>query len=127
MPDAATVNLVLYSPRWGRDNTYVLTLNPEKATFSLDAKSAVCVCDDGSDPVWSGYGVADRNPVESILENDSIYPPSALVFALERVWQAWKEGGLDNKDLQQRAEELCNWVNGSTGCRPKTAFWRSLF
>lgn len=127
MSDIARFEAVLHSPRCGLDRTCSLRLEREKATFGLDAKTATCSWPEGSDPIWSGYAPGRGNPVEEILENDKIYPPTIFVRALEYAWEAWRDGRLDVEAAQREMGELCKWVNDMTDNRPRTNFWRMTF
>jgi hypothetical protein len=118
------IEVSFYSPRWGHEDLYRIQL--ESNTMTVDGlhmgKNAVC----SLERTWSGYNDKFGNPLEKILENDGINPPSNFVIALEQAWIAWIEGRLDNDQVQSEIQELCNWLNTVTQSKPSTDFWKSV-
>ena len=90
-------------------------------------KTAACSWVEGTEPKWSGYNESIGNPLEQIFENDSIFPPTVFVRALEYAWQAWKDCILNDQKISQEVQELCEWVNGVSRTKPQTDFWRKMF
>ena len=127
MSDQTSFKVHLYSPRWGRDDTYEIELNMEQMSVKGVNKTAACNWVEGKDPNWSGYNESLGNPLEKILENDSIFPPTVFVRALEYAWMAWRDGTLDDQKISQEVQDLCEWVNEVSRGKPQTAFWRKMF
>jgi hypothetical protein len=127
MSDQTSFDVRLYSPRWGHEDKYEIKLDRDQMRIEGVHESAVCSWVEGGDPKWSGYGEGDGNPLEKILENDKIYPPTVFVWALEYAWRAWRDGRLDDQQIQEEVQQLCEWVNQVSRTRPKTNFWRGAF
>jgi hypothetical protein len=127
MSDQTSFDVRLYSPRWGHEDKYEIKLDRDHMRIGGGHKSAVCSWVEGGDPKWSGYSKSVANPLESILQNDSIYPPTVFVWALEQAWKAWRDGRLDHQRVQDEVRHLCEWVNQVSRSKPKTDFWRSAF
>ncbi len=127
MSDQTSFKVRLYSPRWGHEDTYEIKLGRQQMRIEHSSKTAVCSRVEGGDPKWSGYSENIGNPLVNILENDSIYPPTVFVRALEISWIAWRDGRLDDEKLQQEVQQLCVWVNEVSLSKPKTDFWRGVF
>lgn len=71
--------------------------------------------------------MTDRNPVELTLENDSIYPPTVFVRALQAAWIAWRMHELQDDEVASEMSTLCEWLNLVSKNKPKTAFWKKVF
>ena len=126
MSDQISFKVRLYSPRWGHEDTYEIKLDSEQMRVE-SGKTAECSWLEGTDPKWSGYNETIGNPLEKILENDSIYPPTVFIRALEYAWMAWRDGTLDDQKVLQEVQQLCQWVNEVSQSQPKTDFWRKIF
>jgi hypothetical protein len=128
MADQTSFKLELYSPRWGREDVYEIELNREQMRIlnRHNMETAVCSWVENGDPEWSGYE-SPANPLEGLLERDSIYPPSVFIGALESAWKAWRDGALSNEQIRSEIQELFHWVNLVTQNKPKTEFWRHKF
>jgi hypothetical protein len=88
---------------------------------------AVCSWVENRDPDWSGSNNLIGQPLESILENDSIFPPTIFIRALEYAWQTWRNGELNDEQIRVEITILCEWLNMVSKSKPKTEFWRSKF
>ncbi|AEB80269.1 Hypothetical protein Dalk_0001_AVC [Desulfatibacillum aliphaticivorans] len=125
MAERTEFQVLLFSPRWGRDDTYNLQFSREK--MQIDGpKSAECTWVEDGDPVWTGYQIGQGNPLVNIMKNDHIYPPSVFVSALEWAWSEWRNTGL-NEDIVQEVKGLFEWVNQITMSKPSSAFWSKFF
>lgn len=127
MSDRVRFNVNLYSTRWGREDTYEFQLERKQMKIEGIGKHALCSWVENLDPTWSGHNDMIGNPLEKMLENDSIYPPSVFVMALVSAWKAWRDSELDDEQIQADIRELCEWLNKVTQSQPKTEFWRSIF
>jgi hypothetical protein len=127
MSDQTSFEVRIYSPRWGHDDAYTIKLERDHMEIKGINKDALCSWVEGKDPKWSGYNENTGNPLENILKNDSIYPPTVFVRALEHLWMAWRDGTLDDQKAEKEVQELFDWVNETTRSRPKSEFWRSVF
>ncbi len=116
-----TISAQIFSPRWGHNDTYELELTPEAMSISMGARKSKCVWQEGRDPQWEG------EPLESILRNDSIYPPSVLPSLLEHLWKSWRNSELTDAQAQSELNAVADWLNSITTAKPKTAFWRKYF
>ena len=124
MSDQTSFEVRLYSPRYGHEDTYEIKLDREQMNVKANGKTATCSWVEGKDLKWSGYSESSGNPLEEILENDRIFPPTVFVRALEYAWIAWRDGILDDQKISQEVQELCEWVNEVSHGKPQTDFWR---
>ncbi len=124
MSDQTSFAVQIYSPSWGQEDRYEITMDREKMTVSLLGITATCSWVESRDPEWSGLDATTGNPLEQILQNDQIYPPTIFVRALEYAWMAWRDGSLDNQAVFQEVQELCQWVNNVSRSKPTTEFWQ---
>ena len=127
MSDQTSFEVQIYSPRWGHEDRYEVTMDREKMTVSLLRITATCSWIEGRDLKWSGHGEITGNPLEQILQNDQIHPPTIFVSALEYAWMAWRDGRLDNQAVFQEVQVLCEWVNLVSRSQPTTDFWQRIF
>jgi hypothetical protein len=116
-----TFQLQIFSPRWGHDDTYTVEFERDHMEISMMARGARADWRDNADPEWSG------ETVESMLENDSIYPPAVLQDMLEKVWTAWRGGELTEAEANAELQEVATWLNTVTHAKPRTDFWRAFF
>ena len=116
----------IYSPRWGHDDRYEFIFDEDTMKIS-SGKQASCKWSEDKEPVWDGYNADSGNPFVNILENDSIYPPTILISALEHLWSAWRDGTLKNEEVEAEMNLLIEWVNTGSMNKPKTDFWQGIF
>lgn len=118
----------VYSPRWGHDDTYHFILNDDELQISGIQKYATCKVNvDDDDVSWNGYNDITGNPLVKVLENDSIYPPSVFVSAIEEVWCAWRDGRLNNAQVREEITLLFDWLNMASHNKPSSDFWIGVF
>lgn len=117
----------VYSSRWGHTDVYAINLNRDHMRIGRTGKTAICSWVGDRDPKWSGDYENIGNPLIEILENDSVYPPTVLVRALEHSWMAWRDGTLGDQELQKEVQELFQWVNVVSKSKPNTEFWQKTF
>jgi hypothetical protein len=119
----------IYSPRWGHEDSYqfILDENQMEITGGGGGKSAVCKWVESRDPIWKGYYDSTGNPFVNILENDLIHPPAIIISAIESAWTAWRNGELDNDELESEMNALADWLNTISKNKPNTDFWTKIF
>ena len=127
MSGKTSFNVRIYSPRWAHEDTYKIKLSRDQLIFSGIGKEAKCTWVENRDPVWLGYKDKIGNALEKMLENDSIYPPTIFVRAIEHAWMAWRDGTLDSNQIASEVGELCEWLNVTAKAKPSTDFWRGIF
>lgn len=127
MSDQNNFEICFYSPRWGHEDTYKITMDRQQMRIDGVMKHAICTWVENKNPRWTGHNEGIGNPLQNVLENDSIYPPTVFVRALEHAWTAWRDGKLDDQQVQIEVQQLCDWVNKTSRNRPNTDFWRSIF
>jgi len=127
MSDQMSFKVRLYSPRWGHEDSYEIKLDRKQMIVEGHNKIAACSWVEGRDPKWSGYSENIGNPLVITLQNDSIYPPTVFIRALEYAWMAWRDSELDGQQVVQEVQHLCDWVNEVSRRKPKTEFWRKMF
>lgn len=127
MSDRTSFKVSLYSHRQGNKDVYEFQVGRDVMYVAMGSKHAMCSWVDGGDPIWSGYNQNIGNPLVEMLENDSIYPPSIFVRALECAWKAWRDRELDDTQIESKVKELCNWLNKVSRSQPATDFWSRCF
>lgn len=126
MSNPFSVKVQVYSPKWGHEDTYEIVFEGQRMQFRGIMKQAECLWVENDNPTWSGHGDTRGNPVENILENDKVYPPSGFVRALEYAWMEWRNGGLNDEQAQLELQELFDWLNTASQSQPSTDFWRRM-
>jgi hypothetical protein len=116
-----SVELEIYSPRWGHEDTYTIHLTRDVMTITMQVRVAKCTWRENVNPEWSG------KTLEGILNNDMIYPPSILQDLIERAWKAWRDGEIDSVQVDTELQELGAWLNTVTKSKPRTDFWKRYF
>jgi hypothetical protein len=127
MSDKKSFVVGIFLPRWGHEDTYQFNVSLEQLSFTGGGKEAACKWVENREPKWSGYNDTIGNPLEKMLEDDSVYTPTVFIKAIEHAWMAWREGILDDAQLETEVEMLCEWLNAITIAKPTTAFWRRFF
>jgi hypothetical protein len=115
------VELGIFSPRWGHEDTYTVELAQDSMQISMQARRVTATWNDSTDPTWSGESI------ESIMNNDSIYPPAITQDLFERVWKAWRDGELNDQEAEQELQHIAEWLNVVTKAKPNSEFWRKYF
>ncbi|MBI5404383.1 MAG: hypothetical protein HY959_13420 [Ignavibacteriae bacterium] len=119
--DEAIVELEIFSPRWGHTDTYEFIFSRNNIVIKQGARIAKCEWIENRDAEWSG------DNLYQILNNDSIYPPENFQRLIENAWEAWRDGELDNTELNEELKELEKWLNIISETKPKTDFWIKRF
>lgn len=119
--DPVTVFADFYSPRWGHADRYEFEFSMEHLTIKQLARVCAATWHDNIDPEWGGESLTD------ILGNDSIYSPHNLESLLEHLWRAWRDGELNNAQLQAELTAFADYINASTAAKPQTEFWTRTF
>lgn len=122
--DEVTLEMHIYTTRWGHADIYDLTFAQEALTISNPSRKATCTWREGLDPEWSKEALSEEDSLLAMLENDSVYPPSILNRMLERAWFAWRDSEIQADDLQLELNNLSVWLNVVTQTRPQSEFWR---
>src|SRR4029453_7408733 len=105
-----SVSFGLYSPRWGHEDQYTVTFRDDEMRISgVPPKEAICTLRDAGDPEWSGYQASSGNPFLKMLDNDMIYAPAIIPWALEQAWKKWREGNQDDEvEIDRLTEGLAD-------------------
>lgn len=119
--DEITIELRIYSPRWGHEDTYTLELSRDTLVITQGARSTKATYRENLDPEWSGETLVD------ILQNDSIYPPEIFQRLIEHAWLTWRGGELSDEAVKEELLVLAGWLNGITKNKPSTDFWKGYF
>jgi hypothetical protein len=117
----------VFSPRWGHDDIYTIRLSEEKMEIASVPKSAICSKKENGDCIWSGYNERTGNPLVRIFQNDSVYPPSVFISAMESAWAAWLNNRLDDIQAEEELKELFEWLNVVSKSKPRSDFWTGIF
>lgn len=122
------VNINLYSPRWGHEDSYVIRFDEKEINImGVGAKEAKCVQNPNGSVGWSGHNQMTGNPLLNILQDDHIYAPDVFIDAIIHAWGSWKNGDLSDEQLDEEVAHLANWINTSTKNKPDSEFWSSYF
>jgi hypothetical protein len=112
-----TIDLNIFSPRWDHDDKYTLVLDSNSMSIQMQTKKAVATWRDNLDPEWSGDSIQD------IMINDGIYPPSNIQELFEHAWITWRDGELNDKEVEKELQKLADWINSITRSKPDTELW----
>ena len=123
MSDTISVEIPVYSPRWGHNNTYRISLSREKMQIEFPPRVITCSWVENQDPVWE---TLDDSLFE-IFENDSIHAPHGFFSALEYAWTNWRNSELDDSEAEKALSVLFDWLNAVTEGKPNTDFWKKWF
>lgn len=115
------VDLEIYSPRWGHNDTYMVELDRDFLEITMQVRKSRATYHENVDPTWSGESL------ERIMNNDSIYPPAITQDLFEHAWKAWRNGDLNDQEVAIELQEIATWVNEVTAAKPKSDFWRNYF
>jgi len=119
--DETKIELRIYSPRWGHEDTYDLALTRNSLAITQGTRFSTCTWRKNLDPEWTGESLVD------IFQNDSIYPPSIFPRLIEHAWLAWRGGELDDAAVNRELNALAVWLNVTTRAKPDTDFWKQYF
>lgn len=127
MSDETEFEVRIYSPRWGHEDAYRFELNREQMRIEGVGKHALCSWVDNEDPRWTGHNDNLGHPLEKMLENDLVYPPTVFARAIQHAWISWRDGDLDDEQARIEVQGLSDWLNTVTQNRPNTDYWRGVF
>lgn len=120
--DEITIELNIYSPRWGHTDIYKVVFTRDNLNITTHGKrSTTATWHENRDPEWSGESLED------ILRNDSIYPPAVLQSLIEHVWVSWHNGEIDDSTANNELQLIAEWLNKITELKPQSDFWRKYF
>ncbi|QDT22453.1 hypothetical protein [Gimesia chilikensis] len=129
MKKELNLSLDVYSPRWGRNDTYNLSFDREGISISnqSNAFSTSAKKDEFGYFSWTGYkDTLEKNSLMTIFANDSIYAPSIIPFAIESAWQSWIDGTPDDV-ISQAIIELFDWISLTAENKPSSDYWVGIF
>jgi len=115
------VELEIFSPRWGRNDTYTLAMTRDSLLITMEMRSAGCIWRENLDPEWSGESLV------RILGNDSICPPAIFQDLIEHAWKSWRMHELDDSAVNEELQAVAKWLNEITERKPRSEFWRKYF
>jgi hypothetical protein len=122
-----TITAEIYTPRWERNETYTFEFSEQSMSVSKIGQKLTCTCVPGNDPVWSHTSLDRGNSLERIFKNDSICPPASFEDFIEYLWKSWRDGDINEAELNKELQELIVWLNEITKLKPKTKFWSQYF
>jgi len=111
----------LFSPRWGHEDTYTITINENNIEINMSQRIAKYNYIDGK------FENVSHESLESIMRNDNISIPENLNYYLFELVTSIIENEITEEDSHLELQELENWINCSTrACQfPNTDYWRS--
>ena len=115
------VDLRIFSPRWGHEDTYSVELDHDFMEITMGARKARAAWRDNLDPEWTG------EPIKQIMNNDNIHPPAITQDLFEHVWKDWRYEELSAQEVEEELNEIAKWVNAVTSSKPKTKYWEKYF
>jgi hypothetical protein len=121
--DETEVEVRVYSPRWGHEDTYTISMARDWMKVERHPKSATCKWVESKDPVWES---SDDSLLE-VFANDSIYAPAIFPHALVGAWLDWRSGEIDDARVDAEIQELFGWLNAVTHAKPTSDYWKGKF
>ena len=115
------VELEIYSPRWGHEDTYKIELERDFMEITMQVRKSRATWSETTDPIWSD------ETLEVIMTNDSISPPAAIQDLFERAWKSWRGGEITDQEVEVELKLLADWLNTITKSKPSSDFWRKYF
>ncbi len=117
------VELRIFSPRWGHEDTYEIVLTSDSLEIKTPHPSAIAKCNyrERLDSEWVGTDLF------STLRNDAIYAPAVLLEMFVHAWLAWRSNELDDNGVKRELEAIADWLNVISKAKPSTDFWRGYF
>lgn len=116
------LSINLFSPRFGHNDKYKIMIEENKVSFfRTKIKTAICKWSYEQGWVW------ERNPIQDILSNNSVYPPRTFQKRLTYIFEAIRLGELETSEAQKIIDEIADWVNLTTHNKPKHQFWDGVF
>lgn len=106
----AEFEFIVYSRRWGHDDTYQITRTEDGWNVRHIAIGGQC--DTG------GHPFLFQN-----FDQDYISYPSKLDSRLAWLWEKAKEDGLSYDNVQQGLQELADWVTATERSAPSKGVW----
>lgn len=117
-----TLNKEIYSPRWGHNDTYEFDFQNNVLTIKMNMRITTYTDDPGHDPIRGGSSTLDQT-----FTNDSIQAPHGTEDALIYLWQRWREGELNDVQLDEELGLFVEFINATTRSKPTSKFWRGYF
>ena len=121
--DEITLEVPVFSPRWGHDDIYTITLSRESMKITHHPRGAICRWVENQDPEWQ----STDGSLFGIFRNDSVTAPENFLDALEILWLNWRNGEINNEQVNDELKALFEWLNITTKSKPKTDYWRRVF
>jgi|GEM_PF-4496568 len=122
-----TAQFMVYSPRWGHPDPYIVIFTQQEAIVRQGIRSANCRLDSNGDPVWDGDHDQTGAPLLDIFTLDWIYPPVVVPLAIGAAWRRWLRSLVDDQTLYEGLKELFSWID-ETACRtPSGDLWEGVF
>ncbi|MDH4424331.1 hypothetical protein QEZ44_23775 [Bacillus cereus] len=103
-----TFTLVVYSNRWGHTDNYEIVRNAEGWHVSH-----LSLSEQGGKDAMGGLDV--------VLRQDYISYPYNLGFVMESLWEQAATRGLSHEQVQERLNEIANWINATERSYPDFA------
>mgnify|MGYP000381677103 CR=1 FL=1 len=126
-PNQFTAEFMVYSPRWGHPDPYIVIFTQDEATVRRGIRSATCRLDSNGDPVWDGDPDQKGTPLLDIFAQDWIYPPVVVPLAIDAAWRRWRESVVDEQTLREGLKELFNWIDETARRTPSGDLWEGVF
>jgi hypothetical protein len=118
---STVVELEIFSPRWGHEDTYTVNLTQDFMEISMGVRKCKATYDDCTDPIWTG------ELIDKIMGNDSIYPPVITQDLFEYAWKSWRNGDLNDQEVTKELTMVAVWINTVTKAKPQSNFWQGYF
>ena len=116
-----TIDLKIFSPRWGTQDTYEVLLGRDSLEIVKTPAVAKLIYRENLDPEWQG------DDLIAMLEKDGIYPPAVLPRLFQHAWLAWRSYEIDDSEVEGELVEVSEWLNEISHSKPSSDFWRGYF
>lgn len=117
-------SIKVFSPRWGHDDTWDFYLDGEgwKVQFGTGTHGCRLHCEDS---VNDADEIKEDKQFFHWARNDMINVPEVLPRFLRYLCAEYKEGEINEEQIQEELDALAEWINAVTRFRPTSSKFKS--
>lgn len=104
------MKLVVYSPRWGHNDTYDVQRTATGWKITFHPKGGDC-------------DTLGRPHLFEIFQNDSVPYPHEFGRYMKHLWKKAQELCMSDGEIQEHLDELGIWLQDIAKSEPKGEFW----
>ena len=111
----------LFSPRWGHEDTYNITIDKNKIEINMSQRIAKY------EYIENKFKNISKESIESIMQNDNIPIPDNFIYLFFELISSIIYNEISEENSKKELLELEKWVNCMTkSCQfPTSDYWRS--